>query len=90
MRFTPRRVPLRSPFTLMKNYDFTRKFRALYDHAVALYAKGQRGAETYFDASEHAFLAANGVQASSARLPITSAGTARSGPHFTASACASS
>jgi len=47
----------------MKNYEFTKKFRAIYDHAVALYAKGQQGAGTYFDATQLAFLAANGITA---------------------------
>lgn len=47
----------------MKHYDFTAKFRAIYDHAVALYAKGQRGAETFFDATQLEFLAANGITA---------------------------
>jgi hypothetical protein len=47
----------------MKHYDFADKFRALYDKAVKLYAAGQRGAETYFDAGEQAFLAANGLRA---------------------------
>ena len=45
----------------MKHYDFPARFRSLYDHAVALYAKGQRGADTYFDAGQRAFLAANGI-----------------------------
>ncbi len=48
-------------FSIMKHYDFGTKFRALYDHAVALYAKGQRSADTFFDASQQAFLAANGL-----------------------------
>jgi len=47
----------------MKHYDFTAKFRAIYDHAVALYAKGQRDAGTFFDADQLAFLAANGITA---------------------------
>ncbi|MBS0633502.1 MAG: DUF5069 domain-containing protein [Verrucomicrobia bacterium] len=47
----------------MKNYEFTKKFRAIYDHAVALYAKGQQGAGTYFDATQLAFLSANGITA---------------------------
>lgn len=47
----------------MKHYDFAQKFRALYDKAVALYAKGQRDASTYFSADETAFLAANGINA---------------------------
>ncbi len=45
----------------MKHYDFPKTFRALYDKAVGLYAKGQRGAETFFTADESAFLAANGI-----------------------------
>lgn len=47
----------------MKHYDFADQFRALYDKAVKQYAAGQRGAETFFDASEKAFLAANGLTA---------------------------
>jgi hypothetical protein len=45
----------------MKNYDFPSTFRELYDKAVALYAKGQRGAGTYFDAAQTAWLAKNGI-----------------------------
>lgn len=45
----------------MVHYDFALKFRALYDRAVAFYAKGQRGAETYFEPEQQAFLAANGL-----------------------------
>jgi len=47
----------------MKHYDFQKSFHALYDKAVGLYAKGQRGAETFFSADELAFLAANGITA---------------------------
>jgi hypothetical protein len=47
----------------MKHYDFAAKFRAVYDHAVALYAKGQRDAAMYFDVTQLAFLAANGLTA---------------------------
>lgn len=47
----------------MQHYDFPAKFRAVYDHAVALYAKGQRGADTFFDQGQLAFLAANGLTA---------------------------
>ncbi|MBI2514522.1 MAG: DUF5069 domain-containing protein [Opitutae bacterium] len=47
----------------MKHYDFADKFRALYDKAVKQYAAGQRGAETFFNADEKAFLAANGLNA---------------------------
>lgn len=45
----------------MKHYSFPEKFRALYDQAVARYGEGQRGAETFFNAGEKAFLAANGI-----------------------------
>jgi hypothetical protein len=45
----------------MKNYDFTQRFHALYDQAVALYARGQRGADTFFKAEDQAWLAANGL-----------------------------
>ncbi|MDR0902377.1 MAG: DUF5069 domain-containing protein [Opitutaceae bacterium] len=47
----------------MTHYTFPKTFRALYDKAVALYAKGQRGAGTYFTPGEIAFLAANGITA---------------------------
>lgn len=47
----------------MNHYDFAQKFRALYDKAVALYAKGQRGPETFFSPAELAWLAANGLTA---------------------------
>lgn len=47
----------------MKNYTFADHFRALYDKAVKLYASGKTGADTYFDANEQAFLAANGLTA---------------------------
>ncbi len=47
----------------MSHYEFGARFRALYDHAVALYQKGQRDASTYFDATQLAWLAANGLTA---------------------------
>lgn len=47
----------------MSHYDFPTTFRSLYDHAVGLYAKGRRGAETYFDAGQLAWLASNGLTA---------------------------
>ena len=47
----------------MKNYDFAAKFRAVYDHAVAQYAKGGRDASKFFDSNQTAFLAANGISA---------------------------
>ncbi len=45
----------------MKNYDFTQKFKVIYDKGVALYAQGQRGAETFFSADEKAWLASVGI-----------------------------
>ncbi len=45
----------------MKHFDFPKKLRALYDHAVDRYAAGQRGAETFFDAEQKAWLAGNGL-----------------------------
>ncbi len=47
----------------MNNFTFPQQFRALYDKAVGLYAKGQRGAATFFSADENAWLAANGINA---------------------------
>lgn len=47
----------------MQHYTFADTFRALYDNAVRRYAAGQRGADTFFDAGERAFLAANGLTA---------------------------
>lgn len=45
----------------MKHYEFQKTFREIYDRAVATYAKGQRGADSFFSADEKAFLAANGI-----------------------------
>ncbi len=45
----------------MKHYNFAEQFRSLYDKAVKLYAAGQRGADTFFNATERAFLATNGL-----------------------------
>ncbi len=45
----------------MTHHTFPSQFRAIYDHAVALFAKGQRGAEAFFDPTQRAFLAANGL-----------------------------
>jgi len=45
----------------MQHYDFAQKFRAIYDKAVALYGKGQRGADSFFTSEERAFLSANGI-----------------------------
>ena len=45
------------------HYDFPKHFRALYDHAVSLYSAGRRGAETFFDPAQLAWLSANGLTA---------------------------
>ena len=47
----------------MKHYDFAQQFRALHDKAAGLYANGQRGADTFFNADELAWLAASGLSA---------------------------
>ena len=47
----------------MQHYDFPQQFRALYDKAVTLYSGGTRGADTFFNAEEKRFLAANGLTA---------------------------
>lgn len=47
----------------MKHYDFAKTFRAVYDGAVAQYAKGARDTTTLLSAEEKAFLAANGITA---------------------------
>lgn len=45
----------------MKHYDFQKTFRALYDKAVDLYAKGQRDPAAFVSADEKAFLTGNGL-----------------------------
>lgn len=45
----------------MKHFDFPRKFRAIYDQAVTLYAKGESTADKICTADDRAFLAANGI-----------------------------
>ncbi len=47
----------------MSHYAFAQTFRTLYDKAVALYAQGRRGAETYFTPEETSCLSANGLTA---------------------------
>lgn len=47
----------------MPHYDFAIQFHALYDHAVKRYASGGRGAETFFNPKQLAFLSANGITA---------------------------
>jgi len=49
----------------MSHYAFAQIFRTLYDKAVALYADGQRGADTCFTSDETAWLSANGLTAQS-------------------------
>lgn len=45
----------------MKHFAFPQQFRALYEKAVALYAEGKRGADTFFTSEEKDFLKANGI-----------------------------
>jgi hypothetical protein len=52
-----------STSSAMKHYDFARKFRALYEQAVARYSSGKRGAAGFFTAEEVTFLNANGLTA---------------------------
>lgn len=47
----------------MNHYDFSKTFRAIYDSAVAQYAKGSRDTATLLSAEEKAFLANNGITA---------------------------
>jgi hypothetical protein len=47
----------------MKHYDFADQLHALYTKACKLYTSGQRGAETFFNPTETAFLSANGLTA---------------------------
>jgi hypothetical protein len=47
----------------MNHFNFLQDFRKLYDKAVALYAKGQRGPDTFFTREEIGWLAANGMTA---------------------------
>ena len=47
----------------MNHYDFAEQLGELYEKAGQTYARGQRGAETFFNAAELAFLAANGLTA---------------------------
>lgn len=47
----------------MAHYEFPLRFRAIYDKAVDLYAKGRRDSASFFSADETAFLNANGITA---------------------------
>jgi hypothetical protein len=46
-----------------QHFDFPADFHRLYQKGCKLYQAGQRGAETYFDGPETAWLAANGLTA---------------------------
>ena len=45
----------------MNHFVFPHEFRKIYEKAVALYAEGKRGPETYLTAEEKKWLAANGI-----------------------------
>lgn len=45
----------------MSNYDYTSRLSAVWEKAVKLYGKGQRGSGTYFERPETLFLAEIGV-----------------------------
>jgi hypothetical protein len=45
----------------MKHYTFPHQFRTLYEKAVAIYAEGRRGADTFFTSEEQQFLSASGI-----------------------------
>jgi hypothetical protein len=45
----------------MTHYNFAEQFGKLYDQAVLQYAKGQRGADTFFDQEQRQFLTRNGL-----------------------------
>lgn len=47
----------------VSHYDFPARFLALYEKAVDLFANGQRGAATFFNATDLAWLSANGLTA---------------------------
>lgn len=47
----------------MNHFDFPRRFRAVYEKAVAHYGAGKRGPDAVVSADDRAFLAANGISA---------------------------
>lgn len=47
----------------MQHYTFDQTFKELYDHALALYQNGQRGADTFFSPEQIAWLTAQGINA---------------------------
>ncbi len=48
---------------MMKNYDYQKRLHELWQKAVDLYEKGQRGSDSYFAAEELEWLLANGITA---------------------------
>ena len=46
---------------VLVHFEFPAKFRELYKKGFKLYQDGQRGADTFFDEGETAWLAANGI-----------------------------
>jgi hypothetical protein len=46
---------------IMSHFTFPAQYNALYQKAVALYAQGRRGADTFLAADDRTFLAANGI-----------------------------
>ena len=47
----------------MKNYDYQRQLKAIWEKAVQVYADGNRKTDTYFDEPESAFLESVGLTA---------------------------
>lgn len=45
----------------LTHFDFPTVFRKLYQKGFKLYQEGQRGADTFFDEEERAWLTANGI-----------------------------
>lgn len=45
----------------MNHYEFSTRFRAIYDQAAAHYARGSRGPGGFFNAEDTAWLSANGI-----------------------------
>lgn len=45
----------------MKNYNYQKQLKAVWEKSVKLYQTGQRGADSYFDADETEFLDSIGV-----------------------------
>lgn len=47
----------------MNHFDFSNRFHAIYNDAVAAFAAGKRGADNLLSAEQRAWLAANGISA---------------------------